>query len=90
LDLQLIHAVVAKIDVILCSERLFEDFPTFSSAIREESMIQASLAFQRPFSNGFTNKSSNEVQAYFDKAEQIPIRKFIQFCLCLSKSFCRL
>lgn len=82
LDLKFLHAVAVKIDAILRPERLFERFPIFSGAIRREvCMLHASLAFQRPSSNGSTIKSSTEVQAYLDRAEQMPIRKFI--CLAL-------
>ena len=82
LDLQFLHAVAVKIDAILRPERLFEGFPIFSGAIRREvCMLRASLAFQRPSSNGSTMKSSAEIEAYLDRAEQMPIRKFI--CLAL-------
>lgn len=82
LDLQFLHAVVAKIDTILRPERLFEGFPIFSGAIRREvSMLHASLAFQRPSSNGFNIKSSTEVQAYLDRVEQMPIRKSIRLAI---------
>ena len=78
LDLQFLRAAAAKIDTILRPERLFEGFPIFSGAIRREiCMLHASLGFQRPSSNGSTIKRSTEVQAYLDRAEQIPIRKFI-------------
>ena len=81
LDLKFLHAVAVKIDAILRPERLFERFPIFSGAIRREvCMLHASLAFQRPSSNGSTIKSSTEVQAYLDRAEQMPIRKFILPC----------
>ena len=51
LDLQFLRAVAVRIDAILCPERLFEGFPTFSGAIRREvCMLHASLAFQRPSS----------------------------------------
>lgn len=82
-DLQFLHAVAVKIDAILRPERLFEEFPIFSGAIRREvGMLHTSLAFQLPSSNRSTIKSSNEVRAYLDGAEQIPIRKFI--CLALT------
>jgi nucleolar pre-ribosomal-associated protein 1 len=82
LDLQFLHAVAVKIDAILCPERLFEGFPILSGAIRREvCMLHASLAFQRPSSNGSTTKSSTEVQTYLDRAENIPVRKFISVAL---------
>ena len=82
-DLPFLNAVAAKIDTILRPERLFEGFPIFSGAIRREVlMLHASLAFQRPSLNGSALESSTEVQAYLDRAEQIPIRKFI--CLALA------
>ena len=82
-DLQFLHAVAVRIDDILRPERLFEGYPIFSGAIRREvSMLHASLAFQRPSLNGSAIISSTEVEAYLDRAEQVPIRKFI--CLpCL-------
>ena len=82
LDLQFLHAVAAKIDTILHPERMFEGISTFSGAFRREvCMLHASLAFQGPSSNDTTIRSGNEVQAYLDRAEKIPIRKFI--CLAL-------
>ena len=86
-DLPFLNAVAAKIDTILRPERLFEGFPIFSGAIRREVlMLHASLAFQRPSLNGSALESSTEVQAYLDRAEQIPIRKFI--CLALAYNPC--
>ena len=87
LDLQFLHAVAAKIDAILRPERLSEEFPIFSGAIRREvDMLHASIAFQLRSSNDSTIKSSTEVQVYLDRAERIPIRKFI--CLVLRYILC--
>ena len=82
LDLQFLRAVAVGIDETLRPERLFEGFSTFSDAIRREvGMLHASLAFQRPSFRGSAINSSAEVQAYLDRAEQAPIRKFTFFTL---------
>lgn len=87
LDLKFLHAVAVGIDETLRTERLFEGFPIFSSAIRREvGMLHTSLAFQRSSSNSSTIKNSTEVQIYLDRAEQVPIRKSI--CLTLSCISC--
>jgi nucleolar pre-ribosomal-associated protein 1 len=75
LDLQFLHAVAGRIDEILRPERLlFQSFPIFSGAIRRE--VGMLLAFQCPSPNDSAINSSPEVQAYLDRAEQVPIRKF--------------
>lgn len=77
LDLQFLHAVARKIDDILRPERLFEEFPVFSGAIRREiSMLHASLAFRGNSLNGSAIGGSTEIQAYLDNAEQVPLCKF--------------
>ena len=77
LDLQFLHAVAGRIDEILRPERLFfQSFPIFSGAIRREvGMLHASLAFQCPSPNDSAINSNPEVQAYLDRAEQVPIRE---------------
>ncbi|KAF8812641.1 hypothetical protein BYT27DRAFT_7159048 [Phlegmacium glaucopus] len=75
-DLQFLHAVAAKIDEIFSRpERLFEGFPIFSGSIRREvGMLRDSLTFRhRPLSDSSAISSSTEVQAYLDRAEQVPL-----------------